>query len=181
GSGLEVAGVDRNIALRRADVAGEPVPVTGVFTPAEKLHGLSDDIDRFALLTVDLVLAPLEAPVDRHRAAFPEVLGAVVRLVAEHRHPEEIGLLFPLPGLAVLAPPVDGDPQLADRKSTRRRAVIWIPRQVAGQYDPVDVSSHAGGSFPSRFQACAESRPASGGNPRSPRKMGRNVAELARA
>jgi hypothetical protein len=45
GSGLEVAGVGRDVALRRGGAAGEAVPTDSVFTPAEELHGFSDDID----------------------------------------------------------------------------------------------------------------------------------------
>src|SRR5205085_5839210 len=51
---FEVAGVDRNVALRGLDVAGEPVPVpaTGIIAPAEELDGISDDIDGRAILAI---------------------------------------------------------------------------------------------------------------------------------
>src|ERR671911_1886305 len=63
----EVRGICRNVALRR-----EAAAVLATLTGAEELDGVGNDIDRLPLLPGLLVLplAPLEAPVDRDRAAL---------------------------------------------------------------------------------------------------------------
>src|SRR5947209_12922430 len=142
-SGLEIAGVDRNVALRRLGIAGEPVsiPTTGrvVACASEELHGISDDIDRFALLSVGLPGAPLEPTVDRHRAALLQILSAAIRLPPKDGDAEKVRLLLPVTRGPVLTTGVAGDAKLADRQPTRGRSVLGVTRQVAGQHDSVDV------------------------------------------
>src|SRR3954454_280882 len=80
----EVRGVRGNVALRRESAA-----ILAALAGAEELHGVGNDIDRLPLLSVlALPFAPLEAPVDRHRPALGEVLGAVLALLAPHRDVE---------------------------------------------------------------------------------------------
>src|SRR5581483_5692562 len=78
GSRVEIAGVGRDVVLRRPDAAGVAIPVSvpSVVTAAEELHVLSDDIDGLALLSVYLVLAPIESSVDCHRTPLLQVLPA---------------------------------------------------------------------------------------------------------
>src|ERR1700686_3587409 len=117
-----------------AVLAGCAVPVAA----AQELHRVGDDVHRLALAPVlGLPLAPLQATVDRDRAALGEVSGDVFALPAPDGDVEVVGLVDPL--LAVLAAGVAGDPQAAHRGSARRRAQLGVGGQVAGDDDSVDV------------------------------------------
>src|SRR3954454_6282177 len=76
--GLQVGLVDRHVA------AGlESVPVAPVVAGAQELDRVGDDLDRLALPAVlGLPLAPLQAPVDRDRAALGQEAGAILSLRA---------------------------------------------------------------------------------------------------
>src|SRR5918999_4685746 len=92
---LEVAGVCRDVALRR-----EATAVLAALSGAEELDGIGNDIHRLALVAL-LVLpfAPLEPSVDRDRPSLREVLSAVLALRTPHRDVEVVGLVDPLAGL----------------------------------------------------------------------------------
>src|SRR6266581_4647958 len=76
-------------------------------TAAEELDVVGDDLDRLALGAVlGVPLAPVEASVDRDRAALGEVLRAVLALLVPDRDVEVVRLVDPLTGL-VLALRVD--------------------------------------------------------------------------
>src|SRR6185369_3937022 len=113
--------------------AGRPAAATlAVAARAQELDGVGDDLDRLALGAVlRLPLAPLEAAVDRDAAALGQVVRAVLALRAPHLDIEVVGLLDPLTAGAVLVPPVDGDPQLADRRAARQAGQLGIAGQVA--------------------------------------------------
>src|SRR5918998_3027090 len=89
-SRLEVGRVGRDVALR-----GEPGSVLlASLRAAEELDRVGDDLDALALAraVLGLPLAPLQAPVDRDRAALREVLRAVLALGAPDGDVEEVGL-----------------------------------------------------------------------------------------
>ena len=110
--GLEFALVGRAVgALRGAVLAG----VGG----AEELDGVGDDLDRLALAVLGVVFAPLQAAVDRDRAALGEVAGAVLALGAPDGDVEVVGLVGPLAAGVVLAARVARDAQRADRRCPR--------------------------------------------------------------
>src|SRR3954447_16074972 len=123
--GAGLAGSARRDELRLATSA----PVAA----AEELDVLGNDLDCLALAgAVSRVpLAPLEAAVDRDRAALREVLRAALGLVAPDRDVEVVRLVDPLAGL-VLAPRVHGDPQLAER-AARCGPQLRVLRQVPDQ------------------------------------------------
>src|SRR5262249_8234809 len=88
-----------------------------------------------------LPLAPLEASVDRGRPAFREVLGAVLALLAPHRHVEVVRLVDPLARL-VLAARVDRHAQRADGGPRRRVPELRVASQVPDENDAIDVAGH---------------------------------------
>src|SRR5262249_30235800 len=111
--GLEI-GVGRRLGAGRDELV---LATAGFAAAAEELNAVGDHFDSLALRTVLRVpLAPLEAAVDRDRAALREVLRAVLALLAPHSDVEVVRLLGPLAGRAVLAARVHGDPQAADRR-----------------------------------------------------------------
>src|SRR3954452_1902805 len=137
--GREVVGRDRDVALGREAVAG-PAAALEALGRGQELDVVGDDVDRLTLVAVlVLVLAPLEAPVDRDRAALRQVLGGVLALAAPDRDVEVVGLVLPVAGLVVLAARVGRDPQAADRHAAPGRAELGVSGEVAGQDDPVDV------------------------------------------
>src|SRR5579875_335811 len=161
GGAIEVAGVDRDVALRGARAARETAPVAGagVVTTAEELHGLSDDINRLPLVAV-LVgpFAPLQPAVDRHAAALRQVAAAVLALLAPDGHVEVVGHVLPLLRVPVLATPVAGDAHRAQRRPAGQRLHLGVAGQVAGDDHPVDVpSSHLHGSFLSTIRSSCPS------------------------
>src|SRR6476619_1234359 len=132
--GLQLAAARLEAA---AALAASTVAIPG---RAQELDGVGDDLDRLALGAVlRLPLAPLKAAVDRDAAALGQVVRAVLALRAPHLDIEVVGLLDPLTAGAVLEPPVDGDPQLADRRAARQAGQLRIAGQVAGDDDSVDV------------------------------------------
>ena len=99
----------------------------------KELYRVGDDIDRLALRAVlGLPLAPVEAAVDRHRAALCEVLGAVLALRAPDRDVEVVGLVDPLPALASLRRLLTATRRLQTEVPPRRGAQLGVARQVAG-------------------------------------------------
>src|SRR3954447_4237647 len=164
--GLEVARVGGNVGP-----GGEAVAAAAsarVVAAAEELHGLGDDLDVLALVAVlVLPLAPLQAPVDRDRAALGEEAGAVLSLRAPDRDVEEVGLVLPVTGRRVAAARVAGHPQRAHRRPAPGGAELGITREVACADEPVDVGGgHEGhlstAQSSSRSSVKAESRPGSG-------------------
>src|SRR4051812_24556710 len=98
GSPCEVAGVGRNVGLRR-----EAAAVLGTLAGSQELDGIGNDIHCLALVPVlVLPLAPLEAAVERDRAPLRQVVGAVLALRAPHRDVEVVGLVDPV-ARAILA------------------------------------------------------------------------------
>ena len=94
-----------------------PLALAAAVTGTEELDRLGDDLDRLPLaapVLADRHSAPVEAPLDRHRATLEEVVGAVLALRAPDGHVEVVGLVDPVAGLAVFAAAVDRDAQLAD-------------------------------------------------------------------
>src|SRR5262249_16835549 len=114
-----------------------------------------------------LPLAPLEAPVDRDRAALREVLGAVLALVAPDGDVEVVRLLGPFTGGAVLAARIDGQPEAADGGPAWRVPELGVARQVSDEDDAVDVG-----------HVFAPSR--SGGDQATPRSRRRDRRSRAR-
>src|SRR5262249_7822017 len=107
---------------------------------AEELHGVGDDLHRLTLGAVlRLPLAPLEAPVDRDRAALREVLGAVLALVAPDGDVEVVRLLGPFAGGAVLTARVDGEPEAAYGGPAGRVPGLGVASQVSDEDDAIDV------------------------------------------
>src|SRR5215213_10149526 len=141
--GLEVTGVGRDVALRGEAVAAAAVAVAGVVTTTEELNGVGDDLHGVAVRAGLLVLplAVLETTVDRDRTTLGAVLGDVLALGAPDRDVEEVGLVLPLTGGAVLATRVDREAQAAHGRARRQVAQLWVAGEVAGQDDPVDVAS----------------------------------------
>src|SRR5690242_10583244 len=130
-----------------AAAAAAEVPAA-VAAAAQELDALGDDLDGLALRAVlRLPLAPVEPAVDRDRASLAQVLRAALGLVAEDRDPEVVRLVDPLARL-VAPPSVDGDAEVADRSAAGRVAQLGVPRQVADQYDAVDVRCHVYSSSP---------------------------------
>ena len=118
-----------------------PPPAVRAVAAAEELDAVGDDLDGLALAAavLRLPLAPVEPAVDRDGAALGEVLRAALGLVAEDGDAEVVRLVGPLPGVAVLAARVDGDPQAADGRAARRVPELWVARQVADEHDAIDV------------------------------------------
>src|SRR6266508_791872 len=115
----------------------------GVAAAAEELDRIGDDLDGLALRAVlRLPLAPLQAPVDPHRASLGEVLRAVLPLVTPDGDVEVVGLLAPFAGRRVLAPRVDGQAQAANGCPARRVPQLGVARQVSDEDDAVDVGCH---------------------------------------
>ena len=113
-----------------------------VAAAAEELDAVGDDLDRLALGAVlRLPLAPVEAPVDRHRPALGQVLRAVLALLAPDGDREVVRLVDPLAAL-VLAPRVDGDTQRADRHAGRRVPELRVAGEVADENHAVDAGGH---------------------------------------
>src|SRR4026207_1031461 len=108
---------------------------------AEELHGVGDDLGRLALVAVLLPLAPLEAAVDGHGPSLRQVLGTVLRLLAEDAHREVVRLVRPL-SRRVLAARVDRDAEGADRRAARRVTQLRVPGEVPDDNDSVDGSCH---------------------------------------
>jgi hypothetical protein len=127
GRGREVVRVDRDV---RAGGEAVAAAVAGVVARArEELDRVGDDVDALAVVAVlVLPLAPLEAAVDRDRAALGEVAGAVLALRAPDGDVEVVGLVDPLAGRVVLAARVARDAQLADRGAARERAQLGVRR-----------------------------------------------------
>ena len=100
---------------------------------------------------------------------FDEVLRAALRLVAPDRDVEVVRLVDPLPGL-VLAPGVDGDPQLADRRAAAGGPELWVLGQVPDQDDAVDVR-HA--RPPPPASPPTPPTPSAQRTPRAPRRLRR--------
>src|SRR5437773_2254640 len=128
------------VGLRRRARGDVRVLAAAALAAAEELHGVGDHLDRLALGAVlRLPLAPLEAAVDRDRAALGEVLRAVLALVAPDRDVEVVRLLRPLAGGRILAPRVHREPQAADGHPARRVPELRVAREVADEDDAVDV------------------------------------------
>src|SRR5699024_1950040 len=120
--GLEVARVGRDVGAR-GEAAVAAAAHAGVVAAAEELDRVGHDLDVLAVVALlVLPLAPLEATVDRHRAALGEEAGAVLALRAPDRHVEEVGLVLPVAGGLVLATRVARDPQRAHRRAPARGA-----------------------------------------------------------
>ena len=97
-AGCEVARVGRDVGARGEAVAAAAAHA-GVVAAAEELDGVGDDLDGLALVALlVLPLAPLEAAVDRDRAALGQEAGAVLALRAPDRDVEVVGLVLPLAG-----------------------------------------------------------------------------------
>src|SRR4051794_6614990 len=165
GSPCEVAGVGRNVGLRR-----ETATVLGALAGPQELDGIGNDIHCLALVPfLVLPLAPLEPTVERDRAPLRQVVRAVLALGAPHCDVEEVRLLDPV-ARGVLAARVGGDPQAAHRRAARRGAQLGVAREVAGENYPVDVgASHRGGppsiadeDCPARVQRVAGAKTAWG-------------------
>ena len=77
-----------------------------------------------------LPLAPVEAALDRHRAALGEIGRAVLALRAPDRDVEVVRLVDPLAACLILSAAVHGDPQLADRGPARQAPELRIAGQV---------------------------------------------------
>src|SRR3954471_17752808 len=106
GSPCEVAGVGRNVGLRR-----ETAAVLATLAGSQELDGIGNDIHCLALVPVlVLPLAPLEPAVERDRAPLREVVRAVLALRAPHGDVEVVRLVDPV-ARAVLATRVGSDPQ----------------------------------------------------------------------
>src|SRR3954451_1063904 len=134
--GREVVRVDGDVRAGAEAVARRAAVVPRA---REELDGVGDDVDRLALVALLLPLAPLEAAVDRDRAALGEVASAVLALRAPDGDVEVVGLVDPLTGRVVLAARVARNAQLAHRGAARQRAQLGIGREVAGDDHPVDV------------------------------------------
>src|SRR5688500_5390975 len=107
----EVADVGRDVALRREAAS---VLSPAAMRTAEELIRVGDDLDRLAVVALlVLPLAPLEATVDRDRAALGEVLGGVLALRAPDGDVEVVRPVDTVAG-RVLATRVRGDAQAAD-------------------------------------------------------------------
>src|SRR5579864_8064247 len=141
GRGREV-GARLGARAGRHELVGAAAAVA-VAAAAEELDAVGDDLDGLALAAavLRLPLAPVEAAVDRDRAALREVLRAALGLVTEDRDPEVVGLVDPAARL-VPAPAVDGDAEIADRRAAGGVSQFRVPRQVSDQYDAVDVRRH---------------------------------------
>src|SRR5205085_2537271 len=132
--------------LRRGRRGNELVAaaLAAAVAAAEELDVVGDDLDRLALGAVLRVpLPPVQAPVDRDRAALGEELGAGLALVAPDRDVEVVRLVAPLAGLVVLLAGVDRDPELADGVPARGVPELGIPGQVAHEDDAVDVGHYS--------------------------------------
>src|SRR3954465_16015520 len=127
--GREVVRVDGDVRAGAEAVARRAAVVARA---REELDGVGDDVDRLALVALLLPLAPLEAAVDRDRAALGEVASAVLALRPPDGDVEIVGLVDPLTGRVVLAARVARNAQLAHRGAARQRAQLGIGREVAG-------------------------------------------------
>src|SRR6266576_4608627 len=125
---------------RRHELVAAAVTVAAA---AEELDAVGDDLHGLALAAavLRLPLTPLEAAVDRDRAALRKVLRAALRLVAEDRDAEVVRLVRPLARL-VATPAIDGDAQVANGGAARRVPQLRVLRQVPDQNDAVDVGCH---------------------------------------
>src|SRR5437899_2162015 len=96
--GLESAGATEDAAWRRGrpcrhELVAAAAPALAAVTAAEELDVVGDDLDRLALGAVlGVPLAPVEASVDRDRAALGEVLRAVLALLVPDRDVEVVRL-----------------------------------------------------------------------------------------
>src|ERR1019366_7386178 len=109
GAGSSAGAHRRRLEVTLVDEATVPgggrrsAPAGGVLARAQELHRLGNDVDCLALCPVLAVpLAPLQAPVDRHRASLGEILGCVLALRATHGDVEIVGLILPLSRTRVL-------------------------------------------------------------------------------
>src|SRR5207244_832584 len=129
GTGREVLVVHGHVAL-----GGEAVAGAGVVATPEELHRVGDDLNGLTLAgaVLGLPLAPLQAPVDGHRAALGQVLGAVLALLAPHGHIEVVRLVDPF-ARRVLPPRVARDAQAADGGAAGQRAQLGVAGQVSGE------------------------------------------------
>ena len=84
---------------------------------AEEDDAVGHDVGRVVLLAVLVVRAGLQPPLDVDRPALRQVLGAVLGLVAPHRHPVPFGLLLALARL-VLEDVGRRDAQVAERRGS---------------------------------------------------------------
>ena len=94
-----------------------------------------------------LPLAPLEPALDPNRTPFGEEARAVVALRPPDLDVEEVGLVLPLAGRAVFAARIDGDPQVADRRTARQRTQLRVAGQISSDHDDVQVASGHLSSF----------------------------------
>src|SRR4051794_20362647 len=144
--GFEIAHVGRDVALRGSEsapvaaataVAAAARPVAG----SEELDGVGDDLDALSFVAaLVLPLAPVEPAFDRNRAAFREVVGAVLALRPPDGDVEVVGLVDPVAAL-VFAAAVDRDPKLAYGGSTAEMTQLRIPGQVPGDVHHVHIRS----------------------------------------
>ena len=132
-------------------------------------------------------------PSHRHRPSLREVVGAVLALRAPDGDVEVVGLVDPLAGGAVLSAAVDGHSELADGGPAGSRAQLGVLRQIACDYDRIDVragqlrlpssfrfrtsilSSGAAGSLP----RCGE-RPETALRERAPKRATRSCGRATR-
>src|ERR1700680_4389208 len=118
---LEIPVVDRDVAVLASPAARESTSAGGVIARAQELHRVGNDIGCLAFRAVlRLPLAPLQPPVDRHRASLGQETGGVLALRAPDRDVEVVGLVLPLAGAPVLAARVAGEAQAAHRHAARQ-------------------------------------------------------------
>ena len=137
----------------------KPPPAAGraVFATARELDGVGDDVDRLALVAGLAVLpfAPLEAAVERNRAALWRGSARSSRPGRPHGDVEVVRLVLPLAGGVVLPAGVAGDAQRAAGHAARQGAQLRVTRQIPGEDDAIDVGGRHEGllSFPDKVFA----------------------------
>src|SRR4029077_1357570 len=101
----------------------------GLRLRTEELDRVGDDRDRLALAgaVFGLPLAPVEAAIDRHRAALGEVGRAVLALRPPDGDVEVVGLIDPFPRPTVFAAAVDRNPLVPNRGAVHRWGPVWVP------------------------------------------------------
>src|SRR3954454_6813168 len=142
---FEVAHVRGNVALWRREAATATTvavaTAAGTVAGAEELDAVGDDLDALPFVAaLVLPLAPVEPAFDRHRAAFREVVRAVLTLRPPDGDVEVVGLVDPVAAL-VFAAAVDRDPKLAHGGAAAEMTQLRIPGQVPGDDHHVDVRS----------------------------------------
>src|SRR5215471_15740630 len=147
---------------RRHELVAAAVTVAAA---TEELDAVGDDLHGLALGTVlGLPLAPAQLAVDADGPSLGEVLRAVLGLVAEDGDAEVVRGVDPVARLVALAV-VDRHAQAADGRAARCVPQLGVPRQVADQYDAVDVRCHLYSSSSVSSSLGSSSAPAYSGSP----------------